>query len=287
MENRTPGKKKTKKRFVTICAVALVAVILFSMVGLRIGAQNFSMPFKFLYMDASASIQSVVVRPYKWMKQFFDFSGGCQDLKVKNRALLKENARLRHELVKYQEAYLAKERYRKLLQIKQQMEYPVVFAQVIGVDLAPWAGTILVDRGRRDGVLPDMVALSWQGVIGHTIESYPASSRILLLSDPRSRIAAIVQRTRVRGVLKGTGSSVCSLVYVEKGTDVEVGDKVISAGTDGIFPKGLLLGIVSSVDPGSMDGIFQTITVEPSADLDDIEEVSILLSTRMSDRVRP
>jgi len=287
LNNRTPDKKKNKKRLVTACAVGLVALILFSMVGLRIGAQNFSTPFKFLFMDASASIQSAIVRPYRWTKQFFAFNGGCQDIKVKNRALLQENARLRQELVKYQEAYLAKERYRKLLKIKQQMEYPVVFAQVIGVDLAPWAGTILVDSGRKDGVLPDMVALSWQGVIGHTIESFPTSSRILLLSDPRSRIAAIIQRTRVRGVLKGTGSSVCSLVYVEKGTDVEVGDKVISAGTDGIFPKGLLLGKVSSIDPGSMDGIFQTITVEPSAHLNNIEEVSILLTTRMNDQARP
>ncbi len=260
-----------------------MALILFSMVGLRIGAQDFTMPFKFLFMDGSASVQGMIVKPYVWLKQFISFGGKCQDIRVQNQALLKENARLRQELVRYQEAYLAKERYRKMLKIKEQTDYPVVFAQVIGVDLAPWAGTILVDRGRRDGVLPDMVALSWQGVIGHTIEAYPGSSRILLLSDPRSRVAAIVQRTRVRGVLKGTSSSLCSLVYVEKGTDVEVGDKVISAGTDGIFPKGLLLGVVSSVDPGSMDGIFQTITVEPSADLNDIEEVSILLTSKMDE----
>jgi len=283
LENRVPRKKNKKKRLVTIGAVALVALILFSLVGLRIGKQQFIMPFKFIFMEASASVQGVLVQPYIWFKQLVLFGGSCQDVKVQNQALLKENARLRQELVRYQEAYLAKERYRKLLQLKKQFDYPVVFAQVIGVDLAPWAGTILVDRGLKDGVMPDMVAMTWQGVIGHTIEAFPSSSRVLLLSDPRSRVAAIVQRTRVRGVLKGTGSSFCSLDYVEKGTDVDVGDKIISAGTDGIFPKGLLLGVVSSVDPGAVDRIFQTITVEPSAELNNIEEVSILLTSTKLD----
>ena len=197
------------------------------------------------------------------------------DVTVENAALKKEIARLQQEIVHYNEAVIANTRYKKLLDIKETSKIPVVAAEVIGSDLAPWVWSLTIDKGRRDGVGAEMVVLSGAGVIGQIMESSEHTSKVLLLADHNSAVAALVQRSRVPGILKGAGDGLCRLAYVGKEEDVEVGDTIITSGTDQIFPKGLLLGTVTAVDKGSGSDLFQIITVKPSVDLKRVEEVLV------------
>jgi rod shape-determining protein MreC len=98
---------------------------------------------------------------------------------------------------------------------------------------------------------------------------------VLLILDANSAVDAFIQRSRARGVLVGLGRERCLLKYVQRNEDVQVGDQVISSGMGGVFPKGLLLGMVEEVIRGS-SGLFQRVEVEPAVDFSRLEEVMVV-----------
>jgi rod shape-determining protein MreC len=117
--------------------------------------------------------------------------------------------------------------------------------------------------------------LARQGVVGQVIEVSHLAARALVLTDHNSGIDAIVQRTRARGIVQGDAENGCRMKYLRRGEDVVAGDRVVTSGMDGIFPKGILIGEVREVSRGQR-GLLQMATVEPSVSLDSIEEVLIV-----------
>ncbi|OPL16925.1 MAG: hypothetical protein AVO38_07040 [delta proteobacterium ML8_D] len=260
--------------------LAVVVFLIFVVVGLRFGSPAVISPIKYFFMDMTGYLQKGLSGPPRWGKNFWRSYVTLQEVELENKALRKEINQLQKEIGRYREALIANVRYRMLLEIKEDVGGKVIAANVVGVDLAPWLATITVDKGRKDGIKPGMVAMSGSGVVGQTLETSLYFSKILLLSDYNSAIAALIQRNRARGIIKGAGSGLCRLAYVEKLVDVEVGDRIITSGTDGISPKGLLIGKVSSVTQGPISNLFQNITVTPAVDLKRIEEVVVLVKTQ-------
>jgi rod shape-determining protein MreC len=121
-----------------------------------------------------------------------------------------------------------------------------------------------------------MPVLAAAGVVGQTIKVTANTSRVLLLTDHASGIAAMIQRSRARGVVKGRGDSLCSLEFSMRGEDVQVGDQVVSSGIGGVFSKGLPVGEVTMVKKGEY-GIFQTIAIRPFVQMEHLEEVLVVL----------
>lgn len=161
-----------------------------------------------------------------------------------------------------------------LLDLKQSYpQAPLVAAQVIGASPAATTRTVLIDRGREAGLQPNMVVLTPGGVVGKVIGVYPGIAEVLLITDPKSGVGAQLADSRLQGVVKGTGGSLCRLEYVPNQETVAVGAKVVTSGQDQLFPKGLPVGQVVSVRPGDF---FQEITVEPSARLTRLEHVLVL-----------
>ncbi len=276
-----PSDKRSHKKPGALAAtIAAVILLIFAVVGIRMGAPGVISPVKYIFLNTTGHLQRVLSAPFQWGRELWDSYIALQGLKVENRALRDEIDRLQRELTRYREALIANERLRRLLELKEHAPGPGLAANVIGVDLAPWSATITVDLGKRDGVEPGMVALSGAGVIGQVIDSSSSFSKILLLSDTKSAVASLIQRNRSRGILKGTGDWMCELAYVEKGVDIQIGDTVVTSGTDGIFPKGLLLGQVIRVAPGAASDLFQEISVKPIVDLKRVEEVIILVGSR-------
>ena len=115
------------------------------------------------------------------------------------------------------------------------------------------------------------------GVIGQIIHAGPTSSKVLLTIDSRSAVDALFQDSRVSGVVVGTGGEECKIKYVPNTAEIKVGDRVLSSGLGGIFPKGLFIGTVSQVIK-KKQGLFQEITLTPSSDLSKLEEVLIFHS---------
>jgi rod shape-determining protein MreC len=182
-------------------------------------------------------------------------------LQAENTRLLEENLRLRR-LQKLQAAY-------------SESQQPVALASVVGHDTSPWSQVLLLDRGKDHGVERRMVVVSAQGLVGQIIEAGPQLSKVLLLTDFRHAVDALIQRTRDRGVVVGYDRKRCLMKYIPRDADVRPGDRVISSGMGGIFPKGLLIGTVVEVSPGPGD-LYQEALVKPSADLARLEEVFIL-----------
>lgn len=246
----------------------------------KVGLWGALLPLENLSGDLTGRLQQVTSKSIFAIRQLGDVWHEWMELKEENRRLKEEIVSLKQTLTTYREASIANERYKKLLAIKESAPAQMVVANVVGADLTAWVWSITIDKGLKDGVVADMPVMAGEGIVGRIIEPSFSYSKVLLLTDTKSAIAALVQRTRVQGILKGLGNGTCKLAYVEKSADVAVGDEIITSGMDKLFPKGFLLGRVISVDKGQETDLFQEIIVQPVADLKRMEEVAIQVQQR-------
>jgi rod shape-determining protein MreC len=190
--------------------------------------------------------------------------------------LLRDNARLKEELVDHEELQQENERLKKLLAFSAQRPEQTLAARVIGVDATSWFHSITIDRGTAEQLQEGMVVTSAYGVVGRIVTCTPHSSRVLLVVDASSKLSALIERTRARAICRGDGSNM-SLDYLPLTDDVQVGDLLITSGIGGGFPKGLIVGTITRVDKRGFD-MFQTVKVASAVNFDQLEEVLVILS---------
>jgi rod shape-determining protein MreC len=191
-----------------------------------------------------------------------------------NEKLHQKIGDLESELRSYKEAAAQNKILLELLKYKSKVSYEMILARIIARDPHNWFQTILLDKGNRDGVLPNMPVVNPQGAVGKTIEVTPHTSRVLLLLDERSGIGAMVEETRNLGVVEGEGNFYL-LRYLPRQAEVKEGDTVISSGLGGVFPKGLAIGEVSKIERRISD-LFQYVEVTPYVNFAKLEEVFII-----------
>jgi len=133
-----------------------------------------------------------------------------------------------------------------------------------------------VNKGANSGIKKGMAVVSTDGLIGRTVEVNSNTSKVLLLTDFRSAVDALIQRTRDRGVIKGKNTNTFEMKYIPLNADIKVNDRVISSGLGGVFPKGFLIGTVSRIKK-KKQSLFQEAEVVPDRDLSEIEEVFIII----------
>jgi len=201
---------------------------------------------------------------------YFDLVGARQE-NLQLRQTLEE---YRQKEVHYQEAQQALTRLEGLLELKRQVALPVIGARVIAYDPSLWSRCALIDQGKAQGVKNGLAVLAPEGIVGRVVETYPQYAKVMLIVDRKSGADAMVQRSRVRGILQGKGGNRCSLDFVPKNADVQVEDLVMASGLGGIYPKGLVFGKVSQANKKN-PGVFQEIEVTPTVDLSTLEEVLV------------
>lgn len=181
--------------------------------------------------------------------------------------------------IQLKELKLSNSRLRNLLNFEKTITDRVLSAEVIGKDPSPWFKTVLIDKGKKDGVETGMAVVVPKGIAGQVTDVSANYSKVLLIIDHNSAVDALAQNDRARGIIKGGMAGQCLFKYVLRKHDIEIGDIVISSGLDGVFPKGLAVGYVSAVlKPKS--GIFQEVTVIPYVDFEKLEEVLIVLNPK-------
>jgi len=218
-----------------------------------------------------APLQAGATAASSWLGGFgFGFSG----LRRENEELRREVERLRREVQESRERIAAAERLERLLDYRAGTNYTMIAAGVIGHDASGLYRTVLIDRGSAAGVEHQQAVIAPDGVVGRVIKVFPGSAMVLLVTDRSSGIDAIVQRTRDQGIVQGAGGSGCELKYLDRSAGVEVGDYVVTSGTGGRFPKGVLIGQVSGINRGG--DLFQSVEVRPSAGLARLEEVWVV-----------
>lgn len=188
-----------------------------------------------------------------------------------------ENDELRARNVELEEAEQTATRLRELLSLQDTYKLQSTGANIVSWSSDSWTRTVTIDKGSTAGVTPDMPVVDANGVLGQVIAVGPTTSTVRLLTDENSSIPVMVQSSRAQGMLTGSVSGQLYLTLVSVDLSVEVGDTVITSGLGGVYPKGLAVGVVTSVesDSGSM---YYTIAVEPSANVSGVEEVLVITS---------
>jgi rod shape-determining protein MreC len=171
------------------------------------------------------------------------------------------------------------ERSEALISFLDEDERPFLIAKVIGYDATQWSKVIFINRGTDHKVKKNLSVITNAGVVGHVIHTSASSSKVLLITDSRSAVDTLFQETRETGITVGTGEDICAMKFVPISAKVSIGDRVISSGLGGVFPKGLAVGMVVDIVKQSQE-LFQHIMVAPSANLTNIEEVIVLLSVQ-------
>jgi rod shape-determining protein MreC len=254
----------------------LIFLLALSLISANIHSRDNMSFFESLVVGITAPVQKVVWGVIDgvggiWRGYFY-----LVGLEKENQALKKELQELKLQMNRYREADLANQRLRALLNFKKSIATPLLPAQLVAFDPSGWFQTILIDKGRNDGVVRDMAVVSAEGLVGRVIGVSNHHAKVLLIIDGNSAVDAYIQRSRARGVLVGLGRELCLLKYVQRNEDVQVGDKVISSGMGGVFPKGLLVGTVQEVVRGS-SGLFQRVEVEPAVNFSRLEEVMVVI----------
>ena len=164
----------------------------------------------------------------------------------------------------------------KLLELRDHLELGTTGAEIIGSSASPDFRTLTVDKGTRDGVRPDMAVIAPAGIVGRVVVPSARSAKVQLLIDRNAAAAVIVERSRAQGVVVGGDNDRLQMQYVSEASDVAVGDLVVTSGIDTIYPKGLVVGKVETVEKNGP--AFKRIVVKPAVDFSQIEEVLIVLT---------
>jgi rod shape-determining protein MreC len=269
-----PRKGIKGKRLVTLLSL----LILVSLVLMTINIKRDQSPFFFesLIVTLISPVQSVFTQVVYSISGVFDNYVFVVNSSKENKELRKHVDQLSHEKNELIERLKQEERVAILIPEEEPPEQNLTVATVIGRDATQWSKVLFVDKGTNQSVLENFAVMTNAGVIGHVIQATGTSSKVLLITDSRSAVDSLFQDTRVTGVVVGTGENEVKMKYVPMNAKVAVGDPILSSGLGGTFPKGLRIGVVSKVTK-RRQGLFQDITVNPSADFSRLEEVLILM----------
>jgi rod shape-determining protein MreC len=197
------------------------------------------------------------------------------EVKEENKRLTEENKRLRSEAASLREKGLAYDRLIQLQQVKDTFHVGYSLASVIAKDPINWYRAVVINKGEEDGIKSNMGVITTEGVVGRIVKTSRSYSRVLLLSDRNSAIAGMIQRTRDEGIVAGGDERALRLNYITVDSDVEAGDIVITSGTDGIFPAGIIIGKVSRIESPE-NGLFHYIELTPDVHFSMVKDVMVL-----------
>ena len=185
------------------------------------------------------------------------------------------NEVLKARLIAIRENEGAKERYEKIQEFRSNQNYVSIVANVIGRDPSSWNASLIIDRGRAEGIEVGQPVVSPLGVVGRIFEVGHNTSKVILLSDPTFAVAAVVERSRENGLLTGTLQGALRLQYLTDNADVKVGDTLVTSRLSTAFPEGLLIGQITDVQASANSHTVECL-VEPAVDLSELEEVIVI-----------
>lgn len=202
-----------------------------------------------------------------------------------NKILQERITSLLQEREKLQEAISESKRLKRILNYQEETPYELVSARVVGWTPSLFSSALLVNKGINQGFEKDTPVVAWQegvnpqdngmAVVGRISESGPDMSKVLLITDSNSELAAMVQRSREKGVIAGTGERFLLLKYLSPTADLEIGDLIITSGMGRIFPAGLVIGSVEEVLRG-VGGLEKRARVVPRLNINQLEDVQII-----------
>ena len=182
---------------------------------------------------------------------------------------------MRGENNQLREAASATQRLTSLLQFKEQALPLMVAAQVRLPPNSNRFMSVILDKGESDGIQKDMGVITPAGVVGRVVKTTGGTAVVLLLTDPNNAIAGLIQRTRDEGIVEGVPQGRARLKYIPMLSAVKEGDRVVTSGLVGGFPRGLAIGTITAIDREE-GALFQTAELVPEVDVNRVEEVLVI-----------
>jgi len=268
--------------------IVLVGVLFAQVLGLAVQVKRTtaSEPTRLIRVWAVGAV-TPLEKALEWMQtstgniwhNYFYLRG----VRAENRSLKAQIERMTLEQVRLSQDAGQARRLQALLAFKEQFISQTMAAQVIGGSGSESSRSVFIDKGYSDGIRPDMAVITADGIVGKVLHADPVDrhvAEVLLIDDQTSGVGAILEKTRLQGILRGTPSGELVLEKVMSDETVSPGEQVLTSGGDRIFPKGLTVGQVTKVSPGTE--VFLNIRVRPAADLSRLEEV--LVVTKIDER---
>jgi rod shape-determining protein MreC len=232
------------------------------------------------------TISSKIKLPIIYLSQFplyvSDVSSKDMIGMLQYKRLLKENKDLKDKLTKINyeiktsdELRLENQRLKELMDYKKSLSFETVACHVIGRDPSNWRNTLLLNKGTRAGIKDAMGVIYFGGLAGKVVSAYAGYSRVMLITDPASRVAVKVQRTRDEAILEGFYDGLCRLKYLPLDSMIIMGDRVITSANSSIYPEGIYVGKVVSID-FDPSYTYKTAIVKPEYNLINLEDVLCL-----------
>ncbi|HEY4641051.1 MAG TPA: rod shape-determining protein MreC [Thermoanaerobaculia bacterium] len=233
------------------------------------------------------TIFSPVPKTVNWLgRSTSDMYHGYLDM----RRAVNENMELRHKVaeltaknLKLSQSESDVRRIRTLLGYSEQVDMPTTLATAIMLDTSGRFKSIVIDRGSDAGIEVNDAVVNANGLIGRVVLTTKDMAKVQLVTDGNCAVGSLVDRTRRQGVVRGDGGGGAQMYDIPSLADVVPGDTVMTAGIDGIYPKGIPVGTVVKADKGA--DLFKSVVVKPAVDFGSIEEVIVIHTRKIPQQV--
>lgn len=210
-----------------------------------------------------------IARPLSVVRRSLDLWRENAELRIETIELRLENAELRG-------AYLENSRLRAMLGLRERFTLQLHSAEVIGYPGAQIGGRLILDVGRRNGVVMNAAVLSTRGLVGKVVEVSEFTALVQTLEGNAFGVSVFIERSRATGILRWIAPGEWTIVGLASGDDVRVGDLVLTTGLGYVFPKNLRIGVVAAVEP-EREATRGWCRIQPFVDFDSVEEVFVVI----------
>src|SRR5271165_6420892 len=269
------------KNLIVLAAILFAQIIALAVQVRRPAPEGETRLIRVWAIGAVTPFEKAVVHSQKWVHDKWTGYVYLRNVREENAQLQAEIERMKLEQARLDEDAKMARRIQTLLAFKEQYLESTVASQVIGSSGSEQSRVLYIDKGSRDGLKTDMAVITPTGIVGKIVQVYRDSAQVLPINDQFSGVGVALKDSRLQGILKGTPSGATTVQYIMSDEKVVPGEEVITSGGDRIFPKGLPVGKVVSVEPGK--DLFLNIRVVPSSRLDQLEEV--LIVTKLTEKM--
>jgi len=283
------ARKNFGKRSIVVGGIILVVILL---AGIRLTAaadRTQLTPIEIILRDSMAPLYSGVMQVSSTIANIGNSITLYNELLEENRILRAQIRDLTMRNSMMEEYLLENQRLSELLDIKQAHEgqLDLVAARVIGRNLGNWFDTIIIDKGTNHGIMVNMAVINHQGLVGRVVATSRNTAEVMLLLDRESAVGAMVQRSRIFGVVEfaPSGNYPLQMIHLPHDAQVEEGDIIVTSGLGEFFPRGLRIGYITNVSMAPT-GLVQQAKLIPYVEFNTLEEVMVVtVATDLPDEI--
>jgi rod shape-determining protein MreC len=257
--------------------IALAGALVFHILILSLQANQKPGPgvARVWLLDALVPMEMLVDRGVEGVWSLWDGYVALLHVREENQNLKAENEKLRMDVARRDEDTREATRLRSLLSLADSGLGKTVAARVIGRDPSRTPQTVTIDRGTSHGVMQNAAVITPDGVVGRVIAASRFFAVVQLITDAQSKTGALLRESRVQAVFRGSGGGELELDYIDNDSEIVEGNELVTSGLDQIYPKGLPLGVITSVGPRK--GLFKVVRARPHAVMGRLEEVLVII----------